>query len=299
MDKEKLLHKYLNNEATAAEIKLLTESPEYAGYVQLADAASGFEPPTANSDRNYRAIQENKTRRLAAATRNYRSTLYKIAAILVLLIAGYLFVSNLETTVTTDIAEKKSFELPDNSIVELNANSNLHYKKRNWNENRKLRLSGEAFFKVNKGSTFEVETSQGTVQVLGTQFNVFSRDSIFSVKCFEGLVNVSFKGSEIKLSAGNTIIVRNNELVREGTTTRSAPDWLNGESSFENVVLAEVIRELEQHYKIDVLAPNQLQNKRFTGSFGHNDLKTALHSICDPLQLGFSVDGNDVRIYAK
>ena len=215
MDKEKLLHKYLNNEATAAEIKLLTESPEYAGYVQLADAASGFEPPTANSDRNYRAIQENKTRRLAAATRNYRSTLYKIAAILVLLIAGYLFVSNLETTVTTDIAEKKSFELPDNSIVELNANSNLHYKKRNWNENRKLRLSGEAFFKVNKGSTFEVETSQGTVQVLGTQFNVFSRDSIFSVKCFEGLVNVSFKGSEIKLSAGNTIIVRNNELVRD------------------------------------------------------------------------------------
>jgi len=50
------------------------------------------------------------------------------------------------------------------------------------------KLFGKAYFDVDKGKTFTVKTDLGTVQVLGTRFDVESRDSIFKVVCYEGSV---------------------------------------------------------------------------------------------------------------
>ena len=57
-------------------------------------------------------------------------------------------------------------------MVWLNSGSEITYAG-NFNENRKLQLKGEAFFDVVKsGSTFQISTEFGNIQVLGTAFNV-------------------------------------------------------------------------------------------------------------------------------
>ncbi len=299
MDKHYILHKYLNKEATPDEIAQLRSDPEFADYLRLAEASSGFEPPQFNALANFDAIQSRREKKLSGQAKPAYNRLLKIAAIMVLVVVSYVFISSLSTTVSTDVAQKETFTLPDNSIVQLNSNSEISYKKRNWKNNRLLKLEGEAYFKVSKGNAFTVETPQGDVTVLGTQFNVFSRDTIFNVKCFEGLVSVAFNDTLIKLPAGNKLKVENNKLVVYTTTTTQEPAWIYNESSFENASLITVLNELKSHYPITITSPHSIANKRFTGSFTHENLNSALRSICDPLQLGYTVDGNDVTIYAK
>lgn len=299
MDTNYILHKYLNGEATADEIEKLKSSPELASYIKIAEATSGFEAPPFNAEANFELINSKRIVQKEVRRIQPLSAFLRIAAVLAVVLAGYLYISALDTTVSTQIAEKETFLLPDASEVVLNANSEIVYNKKNWKENRSLTLDGEAYFKVTKGSSFSVNTSQGVVTVLGTQFNVFSRDSIFNVNCFEGLVSVAFNGTLVKLPAGNKLKIENGTLVVHTASNAVAPTWITDESHFENASFHVVLNELQRQYPITITTNNVNINRRFTGSFTHKDLNVALKSVCDPLDLQFTITDGDVNIYAK
>lgn len=299
MEKNYTLHKWLNREATPEETAVLKASPEYAPYLKIAEETSGFKIPEFDSKANFNGISENINTKTKVRKLYPISTFLKIAAVLAVLIAGYLYISSKDTTIATQIAEKKTFLLPDASEIVMNSNSNISYSKKNWATNRKLSLKGEAYFKVTKGEKFSVNTPQGIVQVLGTQFNVFSRNSNFYVQCFEGLVSISYNDTIVKLPAGEKLKIENGTLVLHSTTSQKAPVWVSGESSFDNVTLITVLEELERQYPIKVTSQLSNTNRRFTGSFTHNDLDLALKSICDPLKLTYSITKESVTIYDK
>ncbi|QNJ98080.1 histidine kinase [Constantimarinum furrinae] len=291
------MHKYLNGEATAEEIAQLKESPEYASYIKISEVTGEFTTPSFDAEGNKKAIDakigDPKVRTLSPF-----GMFIRVAAVVMVLLAGYLYVSTLDTTVNTGIAAKETFLLPDNSEVVLNASSEIVYNKKKWNDNRALALEGEAYFKVEKGSKFSVKTSQGIVSVLGTQFNVFSRDTIFNINCYEGLVSVQFNDTLIKLPAGNKLKIENGTLVVHTQSNTQSPSWITNESSFDNASLATVIEELQRQYPIQITSQNTIVNKRFSGSFTHQDLMIALRSVFDPLQLEFTVEGDQVHVYA-
>jgi ferric-dicitrate binding protein FerR (iron transport regulator) len=299
MDTNYTLHKYLNGEATADEIEKLKSSPEYASYIKIAEATSDFEAPPFNAEMNFELINSKRIIQKEVKRIQPLSAFLRIAAVLAVVLIGYLYVSSLDTTISTQIAEKESFLLPDTSEVILNANSEIVYNKKSWKGDRSLTLDGEAYFKVTKGSSFSVKTAQGVVTVLGTQFNVFSRDSKFSVNCFEGLVSVSFNDTLVKLPAGNIIKIENGSLVVHTPSNSLAPTWITDESHFENDTFHVVLKELERQYPITITAKNVDVNRRFTGSFTHNDLNVALKSVCDPLGLQYTITDGEVNIYAK
>lgn len=299
MDKNYILHKYLNGEATIEEIELLKNDSEYSSYVKIAEATKGFVTPSFNSEDTFTAIKSNRDKK-EGKVRSLFSSKYilRIAAVLALIVTSYLFLENRDILITTDIAQKENFLLPDESEVTLNAMSQIAYNKKGWDKERKLSLDGEAYFKVKKGSTFSVKTPQGIVTVLGTQFNVFSRGNRFNITCYEGLVSVAFGDTLIKIPAGNYTTIENNKLINNNPLALTAPTWLNNESSFENVLVTDVLLELKRQYPVTINTELNL-NKRFTGSFTHTDLTIALRSICDPLQLDFTIANNEVTLYAK
>ena len=299
MDKNYILHKYLNGEATIEEIELLKNDSKYTSYVKIAEATQGFETPAFKAEETFTAIK-SKNDLKKGKVRSLFSSKYivRIAAVLALIVTSYLFLENRDTSITTDIAQKENFLLPDESEVTLNAMSQLAYNKKGWEKERKLSLEGEAYFKVKKGSTFSVETPQGTVTVLGTQFNVFSREDQFNITCYEGLVSVAFSDTLVKIPAGNYITIENNKRVNNESLALNAPTWVNNESSFENVLVTDVLAELKRQYPVTIHTELNL-NKRFTGSFTHTNLTVALRSICDPLQLDFTIANNEVTLYAK
>ncbi|WGF93001.1 FecR family protein [Aequorivita marisscotiae] len=300
MDKDYILHKWLNNEATPEELEQLKADPKYASYLKIADASSGFEVADMNSEANFKAIS-NKTKPVRQLQKpNVFSVVWKVAAVFALLLAGYYYTTTLDTSIKTEVAQTETFSLPDGSEVALNSGSKITYNKKNWDDSRELSLDGEAYFKVTKGNKFSVKTAEGIVSVLGTQFNVAARDGLFTVTCYEGLVSVAFNNSLIKLPAGKKIEIINGKLVANEVTDNQSPLWLQQESSFNNVPLQRVINALERQYVVKINLKNVNLEKRFTGTFTHKNLELALKSICEPLQLTYKINKNGaVTIDAK
>lgn len=299
MDKDYILHKWLNNSATEAEIEELKSSPEHADYLKIAETSSNLEVPTIYASTNFEAITPKLVGQAKVKDLNPLKAILKIAALLAVIIASYLYVDSLGTSIRTTIAEKNTFLLPDNSEVSLNSNSSIEYSKNNWSEQRELTLEGEAYFKVTKGNSFSVITPSGVVTVLGTQFNVYSRDNKFHVNCYEGLVSVAYNDTIIKLPAGTKLSIENGLMTSHNQTKKTSPNWITSESSFKNATLQTVLKELEFQYSIIIITKISDVNRRFTGSFTHKNLNLALKSICDPLQLIYTIQDESVTIYAK
>ncbi|MBT8274099.1 MAG: FecR domain-containing protein, partial [Bacteroidia bacterium] len=160
-------------------------------------------------------------------------------------------------------------------------------------------LDGEAFFIAEKGQTFTVLTSQGTVEVLGTQFNVKERPDYFEVECYEGRVAVYYNNNEIELSPGQSIRLVNGIEQDRIEFNTNTPSWLNEESSFVEVGLNQVLDELERQYDIELETSTIEIDRIFTGSFTHTNLETALKSITIPLGLRYQVNGKNVTLFAN
>lgn len=97
--------------------------------------------------------------------------------------------------------------MPDHSQVWLAANANLTYAT-DFNENRTLTLTGEAYFEVERDEKhpFIVNTDFGKVEVLGTAFNVNASDKSTTVSVEHGKVAVENKSGKVLLTAGQSTV---------------------------------------------------------------------------------------------
>ena len=187
--------------------------------------------------------------------------------------------TNIAATEIAQNGQKKTFELPDNSKVVLNSGSEIVYKKWNWDNNRKLNLDGEAYFKVTKGKTFEVSTPLGKVNVLGTQFNVKSRENRFDITCFEGSVKVNYNNTQIIITKGMHVAFENNKKITVPDTEFNEPQWINHEITFVKENLNTIIKEINRQYNIEISLKNTSENQLFTGTIPSNNLESALEII--------------------
>ena len=301
MNKELLIQKWLDDELNAAELKAFKALPEYDSYTKLSEKAKLFKDTSYNVSLEFEKLNSTiKKRKQATKTVQWIKPLLRVAAIFIIGLAVYYSpIYGDMATVNTLASNTASIELPDNSKVKLNAASSLKFEKRNWKKKREVSLVGEAYFKVEKGSQFDVVTWLGKVSVLGTQFNVKQRVNYFEVICYEGLVSVSYKGEEIKLPAGNTFKLIDGAIV-VGETNDSLPSWAaKNISSFKSVPYSEVIKEFERQYNIKVETNNVDAEQLFTGSFTNNDEELALKSITLPLQLKFNKPNNATIVLTK
>lgn len=291
MDKEYLVKKWLNNELSSAEREVFNALEDANLYEEIIEEAQRF-----NGDTNVKVASfETLDKKLAdknSRSINWIKVLTSLAAILIVGLALFTLINKDQiSSFKTNIAQNETISLPDNSIVNLNELSELTYNTSNWDDNRTLDLNGEAYFDVEKGKQFDVNTNFGKVSVLGTEFNVLSRDSIFKVSCYEGLVQVTYNNKDVKLPAGTEFMLASGKDTKSSITI-AEPRWLKNMSVFENAPFKEVINELEKQYNVKVQhSPNLLVN--FTGVFEHDNLENAIKSITKPLNLTYTIQNNN------
>lgn len=287
MKQNYFLAKWLNNEITEAELKNHLSEEEIRAYKKIISASNQLETPAYNAEEALEKIKlkhaKSKGKKLS-----FINFFYKVAAALAIIAASTYFISNKNTTYATNFAEKTNFELPDNSNVQLNADSEITFKPKNWKNNRLLNLKGEAYFSVFKGSTFTVNTAMGTVTVLGTKFNVVIREHYFEVNCYEGIVTVTFQNNILKVPAGSSFKVLNS-IGNLGEITETNPSWIENNSSFKSMPYKYVIQEIERQYDITVLYDAEHATTLFTGNFTHTNLEMALQAISIPLNLKYTI----------
>ncbi|PIB28162.1 FecR family protein [Maribacter sp. 4G9] len=299
---ENYLAKWLNNELTELELEEFKKSKEFAAYQRIADTSKKLQAPDFDSAKAWELLQESKGKQetpKVISISPFKAFLRVAAVIAVLLTGAYFYFGTLDKTIITKLAENKEISLPDASEIWLNAESKLSYNEKNWDSERAITLDGEAYFNVAKGKKFTVTTAQGTVTVLGTQFNVENRDGFFEVTCYEGLVSVLFNDEEFKLPAGNSAIAINGRLNKSKVQINGRPSWVNKESSFRSIPVKFVISELERQHNIEVILGDIDENQLFTGTFSNTDLDLALKSISTPLKISFKLEDNKVLFYEE
>jgi ferric-dicitrate binding protein FerR (iron transport regulator) len=285
---ETFLSDWIAGKITDDQLKTMVSESDFKAYQKLQFSLKAVQVAEPDMSRNFRAIQEKiankKSRKKSKALSLY--TFAAIAASLVLFFGLYHLLS-FSNTFQTDYGKTDSMILRDGSAVTLNAKSKISYPTL-FQFRRSLKLEGEAYFKVAKGSIFTVATSQGKVQVLGTQFNVNAQHNFFEVHCFEGKVKVTTPTTTHVLTQGQTVQIFNQNAETYEDATQQKPTWIAGESSFRNIPLQTVITQFQNQYQCKVAFPKALSKVRFTGSFTHQNSDTALQSICLPMQLHYA-----------
>lgn len=293
-----LLARWLSGELSAAEEEALRERPEMADYERLLGNMERMQPPAYDTAGEFakltaaRTASENKKlhpRPRPASGRSVamRRIWYAAAASVALLLTAWLLwpEPNLHFAVGNG-GQTLAAALPDGSTARLNAGSILDFAPDA--EQRLATLAGEAYFEVEKSDVpFVVKTPLGTVTVVGTSFNVYSRDGQMDVSCTTGKVRVKFNGAAeaYPLTPGESVSIDAAGAVSTGANNSENLDWLENRSVFINRPLAEILAEFERQFDLTVSRPAGLDlEEKFNVTFPNDNVDLALPNVFDPLK---------------
>lgn len=209
------------------------------------------------------------------------------ASIALLTVVGFLlqqYLFNPIIAYQTPFGRQMSITLPDSTVVELNANSRLTYRKQHP---RRVWLDGEAFFRVRRkpatDANFLVITNDLTVEVLGTAFNVLEYREKTEVVLEEGSVKLNLNrdfAEELYMEPGEMVAfsAKSGQTVeKRRVKTQPLTSWKDGTLEFEDVALSELMERIEAIYGWRaVYHDEKLKNRKVSIPLPANDLDLAL-----------------------
>ena len=290
MDKDTYIRKWVEGSLTEEERNNFERTEDFKSLAKIDSAMSNFSAPPFDVVAEYEKINRARNRQIIRFTS--LGPILKLAAVLILAVGAYFyFTSDSIKRVETLAAQKTELWLPDSSFVALNSQSQITFDENNWKLARKVNLEGEGYFKVTKGAQFDIITSAGTVTVVGTAFNVKSRNALFEVTCFEGLVKVIYNDQETMLPA-NTVFRAINATTSNNISTEVLPGWMRDESTFKSVPFSHVIEEFERQYDHQVEVRGVDTDQLFSGTFTNSNMDLALKTISIPINLTYQILDN-------
>ena len=189
--------------------------------------------------------------------------------------------------------------LEDGSVVYLAQESTLQYPEHFATDKREVNLQGEAFFDIvkNPEQTFLIETEKVRVEVLGTAFDVRSKEDFpFCLSVRRGKVKVSLKqgGQSVFAKAGETVTLQPEGLQLSETGysaqfNRYVSNIRFKDEPLENVL--QVINKESSHWQIETASP-VLNKKKLTVEFSNNSPEAVAELICWTFNLKCDRQGN-------
>lgn len=297
-----ILAKWLSGKLTAAEQRAFEKTEDFDLYKRIVEETDIIKLPKSDlSEKFEQQLAYNKRLEAAKVSRKvitFRPWLYGSAATFLLLLGLSLF-WNTATVVTTGFAENRTIVLPDSSTVIINADTRLTYDEDTFIKDKKIKLSGEAYFKVQKGGRFKVTTENGSIQVLGTEFNVYSREALLKVFCDEGKVAVMVNSDSLVLTKGLGAFSNKNSGLQFTLDEDKSPQWRAGKSLFIKAPLSQVLAELKRQFNITLKSNDIDISRAYSGYFQYRDLKNALDGICQPMNITYTIKGDKVELRNK
>ena len=221
-----------------------------------------------------------------------------ISFILILIISAPVAYNFINTkTLKANRGCLESFILEDGSIVKLNSESKISYSSKFNQNNRDIKLTGEAYFEVsNNEMPFKVNTDYGIIKVLGTSFNVRARSDGFEVGVISGNVIVENKNQSINLKSGQKIDL--NLSTPKKLNYQNYPGWKYETLVCDGIPLLKVSGEIERLFDISIkISNNQIENTKISGILQTTNLQTVLSSISLLAQCQFKFDGETCTFF--
>lgn len=238
---------------------------------------------------------------------------YRIAAVLILglvLTFSWFYVTRMAGMVRV-VAKNEPVEvvLEDGTRLAVNRNSSIRYKKRFGEAERKVFLSGEAWFDVARDTTspFVIDAGAALVEVLGTRFNVnaYKENPVVEITVESGMVALSAKEDQkdlivMKAGSGGTYHKSQKELTLVPSSNLNNISWKTKELYFDGSSLREVADLVSRVYGANMVIVNpDLASCEITVTFKDQSLEAILKVLEMTLDLDITRSGDEIRLNGK
>jgi ferric-dicitrate binding protein FerR (iron transport regulator) len=208
----------------------------------------------------------------------------------------------LYNTLATPRGGQYQLVLPDGSKVWLNAASSIRYPTAFAGKERKIEITGEAYFEVakNTGVPFIVSTNGMDVKVLGTRFNVNAYDDEATIRTtlLEGAVLVTKDAATAILKPGQQSRLTKSGVINviNDTDIEEAVAWKNGLFSFKSADIKTVMRQIARWYDVEVVYEKEVQ-EQFHTEINRNTNASKVFKILETTGgVHFRIEGKKVTV---
>ena len=271
---------------------------------------------------------------------------YAASLVVVFALAGFYFYSKHKpesqnenlvaqtNEISTRRGSKSKVQLPDGTIVLLNAGSKLTYDKDFGIAGREVFLSGEGYFDVKKmpEKPFIIHTSSINIKVLGTVFNVkaYPEDELTETSLIQGSIEVTMRDrpkDKIILAPSEKLVLENNAVIASSEKEKDEPvlqsplssdvvmsvkklaynivdsavaetQWIDNKLVFRDESFEALAVRMERWYDVDINIKNAaLKQKRFSGIFEKESISEALEALQLSVSFKFDQEGNKFIIH--
>ena len=193
--------------------------------------------------------------------------------------------------------------LSDGSKVHLNSGSTISFPETFATDERRIRLSGEAYFDIVKDAErpFIVETGSCSVSVLGTSFDLcaYPGEPITTATLVSGQVAVAAAGNEVILSPSHQF--RMDNATNMANVVEVDPSeytsWMNDELKIKKMHLSEILDILQRRYEFTYTLSERAKEVVFSGTIPMDSpLGEILDQLCGVHQLEYKIEGTKVII---
>ncbi len=193
-----------------------------------------------------------------------------------------------------------SIVLSDQTKIWLNAGSSLSYPVVFAANERKISISGEAYFEVSHDPSrpFLVSKNDVVVKVLGTHFNVNAYDDEKEIKItlLEGAVKVNKAERSALIKPGQQAQVAQNINIRNDVDIETVMAWKNGYFKFDKTNLQDLLKQLSRWYDVDIVDEVQNLDMEFAGEMERGLNLSEVLRILEKNDVHFRIEGKKIIV---
>jgi len=205
-------------------------------------------------------------------------------------------------TISTARGNQYQLILSDGSKVWLNAASSLRFPTSFKGKERKVEVTGEAYFEIAKNPTmpFKVLVNGGEIDVLGTQFNVnaYSDESSVKTTLLEGAVSIKKDDATQLLSPGQQARFTSNGEISFSRNVDVAQEtaWKDGFFWFNNTDIHTLMRQISRWYNVEVEFKGAITDDGFTGKVSRNVSLSKLLNVLEQYEIHFKIEEKKITV---
>lgn len=194
--------------------------------------------------------------------------------------------------------------LSDGTTIWMNSESTLRYPVVFNGNERRVELTGEAYFEVAhsaKNRPFLVTADNVTVEVLGTHFNVnnYTDETAIKVTLLEGSVKVGSKGQSVVIKPGEQAIAiasHSTLTIDHSADLEQTMAWKNNTFYFDGENLQAIMKQLARYYNVDVEYEGEVPDKKFGGMINRNKNLSEVLNVLQLSGVQFRVEGKKIIV---
>lgn len=225
--------------------------------------------------------------------------------------SGHAAHANTYNSLSTPRGGQFKLTLPDGTRVWLNAATTLRYPVSFTGNERKVEMTGEAYFEVaaNAKTPFAVVSANQEVKVLGTAFNInaYTDESSTKTTLIQGSVRVitvpataGAKSTDVTLLPGQQSQLSNNGLdVDKDPDMEEVMAWKNGQLDLRNLDVKALMRQISRWYDVDVVFQGPVPSGEFGGILDHKLYLSNILEVLETRGIHCKLEGKKLYVSAK